>query len=72
MHTTGLHEFESDHRLLNANSGICKEVFMIRKISFALLVALTSSMIAEIVAVSQASASDCHYTSQDRKKGYKC
>ena len=45
---------------------------MIRKISFALLVALTGSMIVEIVAVSQASAADCHYTSQDRKKGYKC
>lgn len=45
---------------------------MIRKISFALVLAFSASMIVQIAAVSQASAGDCHYTSQDQKKGYKC
>jgi hypothetical protein len=45
---------------------------MIRKIGFALALAFSTSMIVQIVAVSQASAGECHYTSQDKKKGYKC
>ena len=45
---------------------------MIRNISFALVLAFSTSMIVQIVAVSQASAGECHYTSSDKKKGYKC
>ncbi len=45
---------------------------MIGKIAFALALAFSASMIDQIVAVSQASAGECHYTSQDKKKGYKC
>lgn len=45
---------------------------MIRQISFVLALTFCVSMIAEFVAVSQASAGECHYTSQDKKKGYRC
>ena len=46
---------------------------MIRNLSFALLLAFTTSMIIQIVAVSQASAGKpCTYTSEDKKKGYRC
>jgi len=45
---------------------------MIRKFALALALTFTASLIVQIVAVSQASAAPCHYTSSDKKKGYKC
>ena len=45
---------------------------MIRKFAIALAITFTTSLIVEVVAVSQASAGPCTYTSSDKKKGYKC
>jgi hypothetical protein len=45
---------------------------MIRRISFACALTFAASLIVQIAAVSQADAGKCHYTSQDRAKGYKC
>jgi len=45
---------------------------MIRKFAFAMIVSFTASMIVQVIAVSQASAGPCTYTSSDKKKGYKC
>ncbi|MDB5619902.1 hypothetical protein [Tardiphaga sp.] len=47
---------------------------MLRHISLALAVSFTVSLIAQFVAVSQASAQSkpCSYTSEDKKKGYRC
>ena len=45
---------------------------MIRKFAIALAIIFTTSLIVEVVAVSQASAGPCTYTSSDKKKGYKC
>ena len=46
---------------------------MIRKFAIALALTLTTSLIVQVVAVSQASAGKpCTYTSSDKKKGYKC
>lgn len=42
------------------------------KIAFALALTFTASLIAQVVAVSDASAGPCTYTSSDKKKGYKC
>ena len=45
---------------------------MICKFAFAMIVSFTASTIVQVVAVSQASAGPCTYTSSDKKKGYKC
>ena len=46
---------------------------MIRKFALALALAFTTSLIVQVVAVSQAAAGKpCTYTSSDKKKGYKC
>jgi len=45
---------------------------MIRKFALAIALTFTASLIVQIVAVSQASAGPCTYTSSDKKKGYKC
>ena len=45
---------------------------MIRKFALALVLTFAASLIVQIVAVSQASAGPCTYTSSDKKKGYKC
>jgi hypothetical protein len=50
-----------------------REVFMIRKIAFALALTFAASIFVQVIAVSQADAGkDCPYTSSDKKKGYKC
>ena len=46
---------------------------MIRKFAVACAVTFAVGLIAQIAAVSQASAGKtCTYTSSDKKKGYKC
>ncbi len=46
---------------------------MIRNLCFAVLLSFTASMVVQIAAVSQASAGKtCTYTSEDKKKGYRC
>jgi hypothetical protein len=45
---------------------------MIGKIAFAVALTFAASLIVQIAAVSQADAGKCHYTSQDKAKGYKC
>jgi hypothetical protein len=46
---------------------------MIRKFALALALVFTTSLIVQVVAMSQASAGKpCTYTSSDKKKGYKC
>jgi hypothetical protein len=46
---------------------------MIRKLAFALIASFAASMIVQVIAVGQAvAAPKCHYTSQDKAKGYKC
>jgi hypothetical protein len=46
---------------------------MIRRFAIALALTFTTSLIVQVVAVSQASAGKpCTYTSSDKKKGYKC
>jgi len=50
-----------------------REVFMIRKIAFALALTFAASIFVQVIAISQADAGkDCPYTSSDKKKGYKC
>jgi hypothetical protein len=45
---------------------------MIRTFAIALALTFTTSLMVQVVAVSQASAGPCTYTSSDKKKGYKC
>ncbi|MGB9367774.1 MAG: hypothetical protein WCE79_17355 [Xanthobacteraceae bacterium] len=47
---------------------------MIRKFALAFALTFAASLIAQIAAVSEASAQKkaCTYTSSDKKKGYKC
>ena len=45
---------------------------MVRKIAFALALTFAASLVMQIVAVSEAAAGPCTYTSSDKKKGYKC
>jgi hypothetical protein len=50
-----------------------REVFMNRKIAFALALTFAASIFVQVIAVSQADAGKtCTYTSSDKKKGYKC
>jgi hypothetical protein len=45
---------------------------MLRKIAFAMALTFAATLVAQVVAVSQADAGPCTYTSSDKKKGYKC
>ena len=46
---------------------------MIRNIAFAVTLTFAASILAQVIAISQADAGKtCTYTSSDKKKGYKC
>ncbi len=45
---------------------------MIRNIAFALALTFAASIFVQVIAISQADAGACTYTSSDKKKGYKC